>query len=358
LVNAGGLVYYELTHLSQNDIYLYDPARNTSTPVSTDARAEETVAVLADGGLVFSRRGDAGETDLFYYRREVGVVEVGGDVASIATLTKAFGGATTASLVAFTANNGGQVDFYLWSPSLGITVTVAATGDSESFAAALPSGNVLYYVLLGGSDLNIRLYDVAAAASRAFPTSTVTDLVVGTLSDSRVVVAKAEATGTHLYLATYTAGTVSDAAIATTSGQSFALDQVLGNNKVVFRNTTSGGVSLFTPGGGTTALPATSVFVAAMPTTGDFVVKDLTSGQFDLLLWDDSAGTTVSVASAATDEELASGLADGRILFTRESTGGSARNLFVWKPSDTTVTQVTDEAVDHVVQTLFAADNR
>jgi WD40 repeat protein len=356
---SGNLVYHELTSNGQNDIYVFDASTGQSTAVSTDARAEETVAVLADGALVFSRRGDAGENDLFYYKRTVGVLEVGADVAAIASLSKTFGGSNSTGLVAFAANNAGQLDFYVWNPLAGITAVVATTTDNESFAATLPNGNFLYYVLLSGTDLNVRLFDVTSGLSRAFPASTVNDLVVGALSDSRVIVSKAEATGTHLYLATYAGGTVTDAPIATTAGQSFALDAVLANNKIVFRNTTSGGVSLFAPATSTTtALGATSVFVAAMPTAGDFVVKDNAAGQFDLLLWDDSAGATVSVASSTTHEEQARGLADGRILFTREAAGSTQRNLFVWKPSDTSVTPVTTDADDHTVQATFAADNR
>jgi WD40 repeat protein len=356
---SGNLVYHELTSNGQNDIYVFDASTGQSTAVSTDARAEETVAVLADGALVFSRRGDAGENDLFYYKRTVGVLEVGADVAAIASLSKTFGGSNSTGLVAFAANNAGQLDFYVWNPLAGITAVVATTADNESFAAPLPNGNILYYVLLSGTDLNVRLFDVTSGLSRAFPTSTVNDLVVGALSDSRIIVSKAEATGTHLYLATYAGGTVTDAPIATTAGQSFALDAVLANNKIVFRNTTSGGVSLFAPATSTTtALGATSVFVAAMPTAGDFVVKDNAAGQFDLLLWDDSAGATVSVASSTTHEEQARGLADGRILFTREAAGSTQRNLFVWKPSDTSVTPVTTDADDHTVQATFAADNR
>ncbi len=357
LVNSSNLVYYELSSNAQNDIYVYDPTRNISTAVSIDVRAEETVAVLADGGLVFTRRGDGGETDLFYYRRGVGVIEIGADLSGIASLSKTFGGATV-NLVAFAANNAGQLDFYVWNPALGLTLPVATTTDNESFAAALQNGNIAYYALVGGTDLNVRLFDVATSTSRAFPASTVNDLVVGTLSDSRIVVSKAEATGTHLYLATYASGTVSETAIATTSGQSFAVDKVLANDKVVVRNTTSGGVSLFTPGVGSTAFAATSVFVAAMPTAGDFVFKVTNSGQFDLTLWDDSATTSVPVATSATDEELAQGLADGRILFTRELVGSTTRALFVWKPTDLSVTPVTNDAVDHVVRTTFAADNR
>lgn len=359
LVNASSLIYYELSSGGQNDIYVFDPARNTTTAVSIDPRAEQTVAVLADGGLVFSRRGDAGETDLHYYRREVGVVEIGGDVAGIATQTKTFGGSTSTSLVAFSANSGGQLDFYVWSPAVGLTVTVASTADNETFAAALANGNILYYVLSGGTDLNVRLFDVSLSTSRAFPASAVNDMVVGTLSDNRVVVSKAEATGTHLYLAAYNGTSVSDTPVATTLGQSFALVQVLANDKLVFRNTTSGGVTLFVPStSGTITFGATSQFVALMPTAGDFVVKVDNGGQFDLSLWDDSAGGIVTVATAATDEELARGLSDGRILFTRKVTGTTMRNLFLWEPTTQTTVEVTNDTVDHVVQTTFAADNR
>jgi len=359
LVNVSGLVYFELTSGGQNDVWVFDPTTGVATAVSTDPRAEETVAVLADGGLVFSRRGDSAETDLFYYRRNLGVVEVGGDVAGIAARSKTYGGATASNVVAFSANNGGQLDFYVWSPATGLTATVASTGDNESFAAVLPSGNILYYVLTGGTNLDLRLFDVARTLSRAFPASAVNDLVVGTLSDSRVVVSKAEATGTHLYLASYDGTSVTDSPVATTAGQSFALTQVLGNDKFVYRNTTSGGVTLFEPAtSGTIVFGATSQFVALMPTAGDFVVKVDNGGQFDLSLWDESANNIVAIAGAATDEELATGLADGRILFTREVSGSTMRNLFVWRPTDQSVVQATDDGADHVVQTTFAADNR
>lgn len=359
LVSNGNLVYYELTGGGQNDIYVFDPATSTSTAVSTNPRAEETVAVLADGALIFSRRGDAAETDLFYYRREVGVVEVGGDIGGIATLSKTFGGSTVNSLVAFTANNGGQLDFYVWNPSAGITAAVATTGDNESFAAALPNGNVLYYVLTGGVDLDVRLFDVALATSRAFPASAVNDMVVGTLSDNRVVVSKAEATGTHLFLASYNGTSVSETPVATTSGQSFALETVLTNDKLVYRNTTSGGVTLFVPStSGTIVFGATSQFVAVMPTAGDFVVKVDNGGQFDLSLWDESAGGIVVLAASADDEEMARGLDDGRILYTRKVSASTTRSLFVWEPAVANDLRVTDDDVDHVVQTTFAADNR
>jgi hypothetical protein len=358
VVDAAGRVYYELTANGQNDIWVYDPTTNLSSAVSTDARGEETVAALADGALVFTRRGDAAETDLFWFRRDVGIVEVGGDLPGLANLSKSFGGANATGVVAFTANNAGQLDFYLWNSAVGITAAVGTTADNESFAAVLPDGNVVYYVLTGGTDLDLRLFDVTAAVSRAFPASAVLDLVVGTLSDSRVVVSKAEATGVHLYLATHAAGTVTEAPLATTSGQSFVLEKVLANDKIVVRNVTSGGVSLVTPGGGTVAFGPMSAFVQAMPTSGDFVVKDDNGGQFDLTLWDDSAGTEIALANGTTDEELAQGLADGRILFTREVAGSNVRNLFVWSPVGPTVTQVTDDGVDHVVQATFAVDAR
>lgn len=359
LVNADGQVYYELTSGGQKDIYAFDPVHDTTTAVSTNPRAEQTVAVLADGGLVFSRRGDAGETDLFYYRRSLGVVEIGGDVAGIASQTKTFGGATASNLVAFSANNGGQLDFYVWNPAAGLTAAVGTSADNESFASVLPNGNILYYVLTGGTNLDVRLFDVALATSRAFPASAVNDLVVGTLSDSRVVVSKAEATGTHLYLATYNGTSVSDTPIVDTTGQSFTLEQVLANDKLVYRNVTSGGVTLFVPAtSGIITFGATSQFVTTMPTAGDFVVKIDNGGQFDLSLWDDSADSIVPVATAATDEELARGLNDGRILFSRAVVGASTRNLFVWQPADQSVVQVTNDEVDHVVQTTFAADNR
>src|SRR5690606_2064629 len=94
LVGATGLVYYELSSQGQNDVYVFDPTTGTSSPVSTDGNAEEVVATLADGALVFSRRGNVGETDLFYWRRDAGLFEIGGDVPAIADQSKEFGGST------------------------------------------------------------------------------------------------------------------------------------------------------------------------------------------------------------------------------------------------------------------------
>lgn len=349
VVDENSHVFFDWARNGTYAVVEYDPATNSTTAIDEAAYPRIMARALPGGGALYQAESATNGPS----NRALGYI------AHEQTAAYGNGAGTTHYVV---APNGVVVyaaaqDIVAWNPRARTSTAITATaGVTELAALALPNNNIVYHSLVNGtSDVNVVLYDAAAGASRNFPASAVADQAVGNLSDNRVIVSKAEATGTHLYLATYSGGVVNDAPIADTSGQSFELVKVLANDKIVYRNTTSGGLFLFNPGtSGTTSLGATAQFVAEMPTSGDFVFKANPSAQFDLSLWDDSATGTVSLANGTTDEENAYGLSDGRIVFTRAVTGGTTRNLFVWKPSDQSVTQITDNTADHTLVEAFA----
>ena len=349
-------LFFTWTVGGQGDIFRYDLTSNVTTAIAADALAEALDRVLPSGAILFTRRGGNGETDLFYWKSGVGTLEVGGDVGGIATLSKSVGFVNGQDVVMFQVQNGAQSDVYVWNPASGASVAVGVTGDDEVARGVLASGNFVFDVNAGGTDRNLLLFDVAAPAVRTFPASAVDDALVGVLSDSRMVVSKNTAGGVHLFLAAYAAGTVNEVTIINTNTQSFALAKVLANDKIVYHNSTTGGLGLYNPANAATfSAGANAQFVAEMPTVGDFVFKFDNGGQFDLVLWDETAATTVAVAGGATDEEQAVGVANGRIVFSRELPASNVRELFVWRESDQTITQITDDGVDHQVVATFAA---
>lgn len=235
---------------------------------------------------------------------------------------------------------------------------MGATADDETFRSFTSQGHAVFEVDVGGSDRNLVLFDTALLVARAFPASAVDDTWQADLSDGRVVFLRAEATGAHLFLASYNGTVVSEVAIANTASVDYALAKVLVNDKVVFTDTTNGAISLWNPTGPTTTpMGATTAFAGALPTAGDFAFTTTASSQTDLWLWDESASAMVSVASGPTSEALAAGLADGRVLFTQVVNGTAVRELWVRDVVGATDTQVTSAGIDTAVLTTFAADN-
>jgi hypothetical protein len=356
-VTASGRLYVELTSGGQGDIYVFDPGTSTLTAVSTDPNDERLRGVLADGGSIWSRVGAGGEADLYYHRTGVGVVEVAAGQTSLASLNKTFRGGNGDSLVVFEVSNGSQSDLYAWNPTNGATSALGTTGDNETFAAFTADEHVVFNADVGGTDNNLLLFDVDLLAVRPFPASGVDDTWLGNLTDGRVVFSKAEASGVHLFLAAYDGTSVSETVVVSTAANDFTLVDVLANDNLIYRNSTTTELVLWRPVGGATSLGVGATFGGETAVAGDFVFMTLNAGQTDVVLWDESVPGTVTVANGPTNETFAAALPEGRILFTRVIDGGTTADLWLFEPTPAE-TRLTQTTVSHAVRETFAADNR
>ncbi|MBZ0153936.1 MAG: hypothetical protein K8J09_20615, partial [Planctomycetes bacterium] len=168
LVNSGDLVCYEMNVNGQTDIYAYDVAEDETFAVATESTAEQLQATLPNGGVVFSRIGGGGESDLFCYRVATGLVEIGSDVSGIATADKVYVGQGSASQVVFTASTGGTSDVYSWNPLNGQTTLVSGTSGNVDAVVGIGAGNeVVFERTVSGSETDAYFYDLDSGDTAA-----------------------------------------------------------------------------------------------------------------------------------------------------------------------------------------------
>jgi hypothetical protein len=354
LVNGDDLVFYEVGVDGQADVYAYDPDEDESFSIGTDTRDEQLLAVLPNDGVVFSRIGAGGETDLFYWKLGTGLVEIGADVTALATQNKTYNAHGSGSQVVFTALDGTDTELWFWNPGTGQTTNISAD-EPDTFRAIAAGNEVVFTREVTSTDHDVKFYDLDTGDAADLYDGADIGTLVSVTGDGTLnwaIVRRSGATSSLLAVSiedsptteTWAAGS----AVATTVG-------VLDNGDVVGRHADGTALNVFDVSVGTWGTPITGAglaFAGDGLAAGDFVYTVTASSQVDLAMWDASGTTSVVVSDTAGADAFAARTADGTILFTRVVTGNSNTDLFVW--DGTAETRLTDEdnaalQFDHVV---------
>jgi len=355
-VNSADKVYYERGASGQADIYEYDIDSDISTAISTNAAAETILAVLPNGGIVFSRIGGNSETDIFYYENGVGVVEVGADLGStIQDETKTFNGFTNDSRVIFTHDAGSDTNIYVWNPSTLASATVAATSDNETYRAVTVNNKIVYTRSVGGSQDDPYLYDVAGASGAAMSTDGANEVFQAANSLGDVVFLRENGGGNGLYMWDDSASTLRT--IAATGGGDYTLEKALAGGNIAYSHAT--GVFRYDATALSNAAVGGATYSFGGETSGgDFVVSRTVTAQEDLELWDETTDSLISISSDADNDSFAVGLTGDRVLLFRNVAAAANKSVFFWDEGTPLVTtRLSDVAVDQTVVTTYVANN-
>lgn len=348
LVNSSDLVFFEDSSNAQADIAFYDPAEDEVVSVSAAPTDEQLLAVLPDGGVVFSRVGDSGESDLFYFRVGSGLVEIGADVGALAARNKTFQVNDSNSKVVFTALNGSNEELFVWNPSNGQTTTIAAGVNTTVFSEVGTGNEVVYNVVVSGTEEDTSYYDLDDGTTAVLRNSTDIGVVSAVVSDGTTSWALIRGSGALndtlavSLAATPDPQTWSAASPVSDGGR-------LANGDYVEELADGTALNIFDVSAGTWGTPITGAgldFQGDGLEDGDFVYAATVSAQADLNMWDASATASVAISSTAGDDAFAAKTLDGTILFTRKVGTNTTRDLFVW--DGTTATRLTDEDSDGI----------
>jgi hypothetical protein len=357
-VNTQDLVFYEAAVNGQTDVWLYDSEENEAQAVADDARAETVAGVLPNGGVVIARVGGGGETDLWYFERGTGLVEIGADVAAIATANKGYAACSTDGKVVFTAVAGGVSDLYSWDPTDGQTTSLSAAFGAGAFDVfvAIGSGNeVVWNRVVGGSEADAYFYDLDSSTSGTVRDGADVSEVLGVSSDGTTAYAFVRPSGTpSSVLAVSLIGTPATATWAAGGAVATALGRVA-NGDVVAQRQDGTALARFDVSAGAWGTAITGVgltFAGDGLDDGDFVYSLTASSQTDLSMWDASASASVVVSDTTGNDTYQARTADGTLLFTRVVSGNATADLFVWDGAETTQLTQADAASllhDHTV---------
>lgn len=343
-VSDDDLVYFEAGNGGQADVYYYDPSEDEVVTVSEEVVDEQIQGVLANGAVVFSRVGSGGESDLYYYRVGTGVVEIGNDVAALATRNKTFQVSDSNSKVVFTALNGANRELFFWNPATGQTTTIAAGIDTEVFATLGAGNELIYYDVQSATEWDAMFYDLDDGTAATLRNDTDRSLVGTVTGDGTTNWALIRPTGSdNLKLAVSLVGTPSTQTWDATTSQ--WAGGVLTNGDYVAERVDGTALNVFDVSAGTWGTPITGTgldFGGDGIDAGDFVYRLEVAGQDDLSMWDASAGSPVVVSSETGDDSYLVRTLDGTILFTRVVGTNTTADLFVW--DGTTEVQLTDDS--------------
>ncbi len=346
LVNSGDLVCYEMSVNGQTDIYAYDVAEDETFAVATESTAEQLQATLQNGGVVFSRIGGGGESDLFCYRVATGLVEIGSDVSGIATADKVYAGQGSASQVVFTASTGGTSDVYSWNPLNGQTTLVSGTSGNVDAVVGIGAGNeVVFERTVSGSETDAYFYDLDSGDTAAVRNASDQSDVLAVSSDGTTAWAFVRPSGTTSSLLAVSL-VASPATVTWAAGGAVGTTlHTLANGDVVALRSDGTALNLFDVSAGAwLGAPITGTdlaFGGDGVDAGDFAYTAEVSSQTDLLMWDASATNSVVISDAGTDDTFQARTQNGTILYSRPVGSHSNDDLFVWDGSDNT--QLTDE---------------
>ena len=335
-VTGDDLVLYEAVVGGQTDVFVYDPEEDESQAVADGERAETIAAVLPDGGAVIARIGVGGETDLFYWKRDVGLVEIGADVTAIASADKAFAAHATDSKVVFTAESGAVRDLYSWNPANGQTTSLSAAvgaGAFDTFVAIAAGNEVVWNRVVGGSEADAYFFDLDSGTSGTVRDGGDVSEVLGVSGDGTTNWAFVRPSGaTSSLLAVSLVGTPATQTWAASGAVATVLGRVA-NGDVVGARQDGTALARFDASAGTWGTPITGTgltFAGDGLDDGDFVYSLTAGAQTDLSMWDASASAPVVVSDVAGNDAFQVRTVDGTLLFTRVVGGGTTADLFVW----------------------------
>lgn len=355
LVNSSDLVFYEEGVSGQADIWFYDPLEDETVAVATEPTDEQLLAVLPNGGIVFSRVGGGGELDLFYFRVGTGLVELGTDVTAIASRNKTFQTNDSNSKVVFTALNGANEELYFWNPSNGQTTAIATGVNTTVFSEVGVGNEVVYNVIVSGTEEDASYYDLDDGTTATLRNSTDISEVLAVINDGSTSWAIVRGSGVLAdMLAISLVGTPSTQTWSA-GGDAGAGGRVANGDYVAERDDGTA-LNLFDVSAGTWGTPITGTgvdFQGDGLDEGDFVYVAEVASQNDLLMWDESGSNSVTISSVAGDDAFAAKTLNSTILFTRKVGANTTSDLFVWDAL--TETRLTDEDNDSVFHDYAAA---
>ena len=365
LVNTNDIVFFEAGVNGQADVFGYDPDEDEVFTVGSATTSEQVQAVLPNGGLVFSRIGDTGESDLFHYLTTAGVVSIGGDYNNIGDDDKTFNANASASQVIFTADSGSATEIYVWDPADGQTYpisTLNGAGANNQYRGIANGDEMVYTRFNGGGDYDAYLMDIDSLSAATLLNSADNAQVLAVTRDSSggvgwaIVLPSTDDNNLQAISLISTPATVTWAA-----GTAVATSvNVLTNGDVVAFAADGTALNIFDTSAGTWGTPITGTglsFGGNGFAAGDFVYSLTATAQTDLSMWDASATASVVVSSTAGNDVFQALTLDTKILFTRVVGTNTNADLFTW--DGTTETRLTDEDAaellhNHTVLGTFA----
>ncbi len=359
VVDSNDVIYFESAKNGISDIYAYTPSTSKVVAISTNARDEDIVAVLPNDALLFRRKGDGGEWDLFYYKSGTGVVEVGADLAGSSPFTesKTYKGRTTNSRVVFETSDGSDIDLYIWNPATGQTTAISTTSVDETFEAVGPTNLVVYKIATSSSNGDLSYFDPSAGSSTSVGSSSDDEVYNGSLSNGDIIYTRdTGGNGKDLYVYDVSGSLATAFPSATSTSTDYVFAKILTNDKIVYTISTS--IYLYNATAGTTTNITTASGTetyAGETSGGDFVISLNDGSQTDLYLWDESATSTVVISTTAGNDTFQSGTSPGAILFSRVASGATTSELYLWDPSDLSETKVTTNSANDTVETVISA---
>ncbi|MCR9244833.1 MAG: PKD domain-containing protein [bacterium] len=356
-INSSNLVFYETGVTGQSDIYYYDPEEDDSFAVGAAETDEQLLGLLGNGGIVFSRIGTGGETDLFYFRVGTGVVEIGADIAALATRNKAFHAGGAGSEVVFSATNAGNRELFAWDPGTGQTATIVS-GSDNVFDGIGDGNEVVYHTVVSGTEHDAFCYDIDDSSTVTVrDQSDVTTVIAVTKGTPAYAIVQGSGATTQIDAVSLVGSpaTVSWTPGATVNNTVGQLD----NGDVVAQRADGTAINNFDVSGGAWGTQITGAGLAFEGDgleSGDFVFTVTVSAQVDLSMWDESGAAVVVVSNTAGTDDFQAKTADGTLLFTRIVGTNTNADLFTW--DGTTETRLTDEDTaglkhDHTVLGQF-----
>lgn len=359
-LGLNNVIFFESAQSGLADIWAFEITTGKSVVVSNHARDEDMVTVLPNGGLVFRRKGDGGEWDLFYFLSGIGVVEIGTDLGTTKNLeTKSFRASTTDSRVVFeTMDAGGDEDLYLWNPATGQTSVIAQGAVDETFLAVSRSGRVILRLQTGAGNADIRWFDPSDGSAGSVAATTDDETFNGVLTGGDVIYTRHTGpTGLDLYIWDESSGSARAFPGATTTPTDQVFAKILQNDDVVY--TTGSDLFVFRPSTASSTSVATGAGTESFggeTSGGDFLIELVTGGDTHLYLWDSSAGSAVAVSTVSGTAAFQAASSSGIILFARTASGAATSELFQFDPATNSEKQITtnnkDDTVDAVVHAV------
>ncbi|MBK8098830.1 MAG: hypothetical protein IPK26_17085 [Planctomycetes bacterium] len=360
-VASDNRAYVELGVGSNGDVKVYDPATDEVDDVAVGSTEERVVGTGTDGAVVITRvNADTGETDLFWHSPTAGLVEIGTDVAAIATDDKTWHATDSEGRIVFAAD--GEV--FAWDPTSASTTNLSSeygAGADDEFAALAAGNQVVCKRLVNpGVEEDVWFFDLDSEISATVRDGADVSAVLGVSGSGTTdwVFLRASGTTTSLLAVSLIATPATQtwaagATVSTTIG-------ILDNGDVVGQLTGGTKLNLFDVSAGTwgTEITGTGLtFAGDGVAAGDFVYSLTANAQTDLSMWDASGNASVVISNATGNDVFGARTGAGTVLFTRVPTSLTNRELFVF--NGTAATQLTEDDVvarrhDHSVAATWS----
>jgi len=357
VVTSGDHIFYEKGSAGQRDVWYYSYDDDISTVVSNAATAESIVRTLDGEAVLLTRVGAGGETDLFYFKISSGLVEIAGDVSSgYADFTKTYRGVDASGRIWFEASRAGANNLVGWDPSNGDLRTVASVTASGSLVFGFAAGgHVTYSIDPAGTTYDVKRYTWATGATATVANSSDKETPAFMLTTGQIYYLRyASASDVDLY---YWNGT-SASAVATAGTGAYSIVQSFEDGKIVigydYVPGTGSPLAFFDTAASSVITGVNSIVATTGLASGDFVMQEGTGTSADLKYFTASGTALSTISATASVGDIYVGKTSACDVLLRRSTG-TTNNLWFWKQSTNTLTQVTDNSATHTTGNAFSA---